>query len=112
MRRGEITLDLEGGIKIRFALTDLGLQVTVNGNEVDIADLLPFVDMFKRKGVIFEVVHSRVDLSKYVDVARRCLWRYDEVNDVTYVLCMPKSTVEKQRILYILFNIKTVQLGF
>ena len=112
MRRGEITLDLEGGAKIRFVLTDLGLRVTADGKEVDIADLLPFANMFKKRGIIFEVVHSRVDLSKYADVARRCLWQYDEVNDVTYVLCMPKSTVEKQRILYVLFNIKTAQLNF
>ena len=112
MRRSEITLDLAGGTKIRFVLTDLGLRVTVDGKEVDIADLLPFANLFKKRGIIFEIVHSRVDLSKYVDVARRCLWQYDEVNDVTYVLCMPKSTVEKQRILYVLFNIKTAQLNF
>ena len=112
MRRSEITLDLVGGTKIRFVLTDLGLRVTADGKEVDIADLLPFADLFKKRGIIFEVVHSRVDLSKYVDVAKRCLWQYDEVNDATYVLCMPKSTVEKQRILYVLFSIKTAQLNF
>jgi len=112
MRRSEITLDLEGGTKIKFVLTDLGLQVTADGNEVDIADLLPFAEMFRKRGVIFEVIHSRIDLRRYVDVARRCLWQYDEVNNATYVLCIPKSTVEKQRILYVLFSLKATQVGF
>ena len=105
-------LDIEGGAKLRFVLTDYGLRVTVNGNEVDIADLLPYSDTFKRRGIIFEVIHSRVDLSNYTDVAKRCLWQYDEENDTTYVLCMPKSTVERQRILYVIYGARVKSLNF
>lgn len=105
-------LDIEGGAKLRFVLTDYGLRVTVNDNEVDIADLLPYSDTFKRRGIIFEVIHSRVDLSNYTDVAKRCLWQYDEENDTTYVLCMPKSTVERQRILYVIYGARLKSLNF
>jgi len=112
MRKDEIILDIDGGAKLRFVLTEFGLRVTADGNEVDIADLLPYSDIFKRKGIIYEVIHSRIDLSNYTDVAKRCLWQYDEENDTTYVLCMPKSTVERQRILYVLFNVRSKQLNF
>ena len=112
MRKDVITLDIEGGTKLRFVLTDFGLRVTADGNEVDIADLLPYSDAFKRKGIIYEVIHSRIDLSNYTDVAKRCLWQYDEENNTTYVLCMPKTSVERQRILYVLFSIRSKQLNF
>jgi len=105
-------IDIEGGAKLRFVLTGFGLRVTVNDNEVDIADLLPYSDTFKRRGIIFEVIHSRVDLSNYTDVAKRCLWQYDEENDTTYVLCMPKSTVERQRILYVIYGARLKSLNF
>jgi len=45
-------------------------------------------------------------LSNYTDVTKRCLWQYDEENNVTYVLCMPKTSVEKQRILYVIYGIQ------
>jgi len=78
VRKDEIILDIEGGSKLRFVLTDFGLRVTADGNEVDIADLLPYSDIFKRRGIIYEVIHSKIDLSDYTDVAKRCLWQYDE----------------------------------
>jgi hypothetical protein len=112
MRRDEIMLDIDGGTKLRFVLTDFGLRVTADGNEVDIADLLPYSDIFKRKGIIYEVIHSRIDLSNYTDIAKRCLWQYDEENDTTYVLCVPKSTVERQRILYVIYGARLKSLNF
>ena len=45
-------------------------------------------------------------MSNYTDVTKRCLWQYDEENNVTYVLCMPKTSVEKQRILYVIYDIQ------
>ena len=45
-------------------------------------------------------------MSNYTDVTKRCLWQYDEENNVTYVLCMPKTSVEKQRILYVIYGIQ------
>jgi hypothetical protein len=112
VRKDEIILNLEGGAKLRFVLTDFGLRVTVDGNEVDIADLLPYSGVFKRRGIIYEVIHSRIDLSNYTDIAKRCLWQYDEENDTTYVLCMPKSTVERQRILYVIYGVRVKSLNF
>jgi len=112
MRKDEILLDIDGGTKLRFVLTDFGLRVTADGNEVDIADLLPYSDIFKRKGIIYEIIHSRIDLSNYTDVAKRCLWQYDEENDATYVLCVPKSTVERQRILYVIYGARLKSLNF